>query len=82
VENRFANAWLLESMSVFAVDLPDTLSGECPPHTISVYRLWNGRKDSNHRYTTNASVRQAMIARGYVPEGYGPQGVAMCAPAL
>jgi hypothetical protein len=82
VETRFANAWLLESMSVFAVDLPDTLSGECPPHTISVYRLWNGRKDSNHRYTTNASVRQAMIARGYVPEGYGPQGVAMCAPAL
>ncbi|HLX29727.1 MAG TPA: hypothetical protein VKV24_14700 [Casimicrobiaceae bacterium] len=82
LKDRFANAWLLESTDVFAVDLPDSVSGECPPHTMSVYRLWNGRKDSNHRYTTDPSVRQAMIARGYVAEGYGPQGVAMCAPAL
>jgi hypothetical protein len=52
-----------------------------PGQTIPVYRLWNQRADSNHRYTTDATVRAQMIARGYVSEGYGPLGVAMCAPS-
>jgi hypothetical protein len=43
-----------------------------------VYRLWNHRADSNHRYTADAATRAAMLARGYAPEGYGPLGVAMC----
>ena len=37
------------------------------------------RVDSNHRYVTDPVLRLQMIARGYVPEGYG-EGVAMCAP--
>ena len=41
--------------------------------------LWNHRADSNHRYTADAATREAMIARGYVAEGYGALGVAMCA---
>lgn len=80
VRARFGNAWALESTDVFAAALPDTLTGACPPGTTPVYRLWNSRKDSNHRYTTDLSVRQGMLQRGFVAEGYGPTGVAMCAP--
>lgn len=80
VKLRFGDAWLFESSDVFAAALPDTVTGECPSHMQPVYRLWNGRRDSNHRYTTDASVRQHMLASGFVAEGYGPQGVAMCSP--
>jgi hypothetical protein len=45
------------------------------------YRLFNGRTDANHRFTTDLAVRTQMIGKGYVPEGYGPQGVALCALA-
>jgi hypothetical protein len=80
VKARFGNAWLFESANVFAVDLPDSATGECPPRTQPVFRLWNARKDSNHRYTTDVSVRRSMLARGFIAEGYGSQGVAMCSP--
>ena len=80
VKARFGDDWLFESANVFAVDLPDLLTGECPPRTQPVFRFWNGRSDSNHRYATDASVRQTMLARGFVAEGYGPQGVAMRSP--
>jgi hypothetical protein len=45
-----------------------------------VYRTWNQRADSNHRYTAVREIRDGMVARGYVAEGYGPDAVAMCAP--
>jgi hypothetical protein len=45
-----------------------------------VYRLWNARFDSNHRYTTDGGERDRLLSRGYVGEGYGPDAVAMCAP--
>ena len=61
------------------ITLPDVATGACPPGAIPVYRLWNRRVDSNHRYVIDRSLRAEMIARGYVPEGYG-DGVAMCAP--
>lgn len=77
-----------ESPAAFYATLPDPVTGACPPNSDlngfdelrPVYRLWNGRADSNHRYTQDPVVRAQMIARGYVPEGYGPMGVAMCAP--
>jgi hypothetical protein len=34
----------------------------------------------NHRYTTSLDVRRNMLAQGWTAEGYGPLGVAMCAP--
>ncbi|MEO8752956.1 MAG: hypothetical protein ABI624_09785, partial [Casimicrobiaceae bacterium] len=68
-----------ESAAVMYVGLPDLASGACGAGTIPVYRLWNKRADTNHRYTTDPAVRSAMIAKGHVPEGYGPEGVAMCA---
>jgi cytochrome c553 len=69
-----------EAPEVMAVRLPDGVTGACPAGTAPVYRLWNARADTNHRYTTDRAVRQGMIDRGHVPEGYGPEGVAFCAP--
>ncbi|MEP7276605.1 MAG: hypothetical protein ABI812_09635, partial [Betaproteobacteria bacterium] len=39
-----------------------------------------GRTDSNHRYTSDLATQTAMIAKGYVAEGYGPTPVVMCSP--
>jgi hypothetical protein len=47
---------------------------------VPVYRLWDNRADTNHRYTTSAAIRDQFIAKGYVAEGYGTPPVAMCAP--
>ena len=71
---------MLESDDVMRMTLPNTTTGACPAGTIAVYRVWNQRIDSNHRYLTNASLRNAMLSRGYIGEGYGQEGVAMCAP--
>ena len=68
-----------ETPNAFYIGLPDTTTGICPTG-ISVYRLWNQRADSNHRYTRDPNVKAQMIAKGYVAEGYGPNAVAMCAP--
>ena len=73
--------WKQEALNAFEATLPDTTTGACPVATTPVYRLWNNRIDSNHRYTTKPSIKQSMIAKGYVSEGFGPDGVAMCALA-
>jgi hypothetical protein len=82
VLQRFAGAWILESSNVFLVGLPDPATGACPAGMAPIYRAWNNRRDSDHRYTTDRNVQLAMIARGYIAEGYGPppMPVAMCAP--
>ncbi|MCC7122340.1 MAG: hypothetical protein IT493_12350 [Gammaproteobacteria bacterium] len=71
--------YVFESPHAFYAALPDPLTGACPAATIPVYRLWNQRVDSNHRYVTDPVLKAQMIARGYVAEGYGPDPVAMCA---
>ena len=74
-------AWVLETADAFNLDAPDSvLTGVCPAGDIPVYRLWNGRSDSDHRYTTDPAIKAQMIAKGYVAEGYGPDAVMMCAP--
>lgn len=73
-------AFVLESSAAMHVFLPDRAAGTCPAATRPVYRLWNGRSDSNHRYTTDPGIRDEMVARGFVQEGYGPGAVAMCVP--
>ena len=65
---------------MFFVALPDPTTGACGGGTAAVYRLWNQRADSNHRYTTSTATKTQMLAQGYVAEGYGPDAVAMCAP--
>lgn len=74
------HGYIEETPSAFYIALPDTSTGACPAGTLPVYRLWNRRADSNHRYTADAATRDAMLARGYEAEGYGPQAVALCTP--
>jgi photosystem II stability/assembly factor-like uncharacterized protein len=78
VQQRFPQL-VLESSAAFYIVLPDTTSGACPTGTIPVFRLWNARVDSNHRYTTDPAIKAQMIAKGHIPEGYGPNQVIMCA---
>ena len=74
------SGYIEETPNAFYVTLPDLLTGACPATTVPVYRLWNQRFDSNHRYTTSLAIKAQMIAKGYVAEGYGPNVVDMCAP--
>ena len=74
------SGYVQETASAFYIALPDTVSGACPSGTTPVYRLWNARADSNHRYTADASTKALMVSHAYVPEGYGPNAVIMCAP--
>ena len=60
------------------------VSGAAPaklPDHVRAYRLGNHAVSSNHRYTTDPSTRRSMMAAGWIPEGYGVTGVAMCGPA-
>ncbi len=70
-----------ESTAVMYVDLPDQTTGACPAGDIPVYRVWDNRADSNHRYMIDRNLRTQMIAQGWVAEGYGTDQVIMCAPS-
>ena len=80
--------FVFETAAAFYAWLPDRATGRChQPYTTvggfefqPVYRLWNGRADTNHRLTTSRTERAAMIERGWIAEGYGDDGVAMCVP--
>ncbi len=71
--------WRFEG-EVFAMVLPSE-DGRCPTGTVPLYRLYNDARNGapNHRYTTQATVRAAMIAEGWIPEGAGI-GVTGCVP--
>jgi hypothetical protein len=79
VEHGYDGAWLKERADAFYVVGANGTTGACPEGTSPVYRLWNARFDSNHRYTMSAAIKAEMVARGYVPEGSGPENVAFCA---
>jgi glucose/arabinose dehydrogenase len=73
--------FILESTEAMFLAAPDPVTGACAdPQTQPLYRVWNRRPDTNHRYTTSAAVRDQMVAAGGFAEGYGPDAVAMCAP--
>jgi hypothetical protein len=80
VETMFGDSWILETPQAFFVYAADPASGTCPNATAPVYRLYNGRADANHRYTTSTSIRAQMIAQGWIAEGYGPQAIGFCVP--
>ena len=81
IRNQFDKGWILESLEAFVVDLPDQATGACSTGTIPIYRLNNNKADLSRRYTTSLSLRTQFIATGWVKDGYGPLGVAMCGPA-
>ena len=72
--------WTFEA-EVFHVLYP-ALDGSCPASTIPVYRMYNDGQGGapNHRYTIDLTVRAAMLALDWIPEGEGTIGVIMCAP--
>jgi lysyl endopeptidase len=73
--------WTYESGDVFYIALPDQVSGICANGTQPIWRFFNQRT-TNHRYTSDHAVRDEMRAdpATWVPEGYGPDSVVMCAP--
>jgi hypothetical protein len=72
--------WTFEG-EVFNVT-PAGPDGSCASGTQPVYRMYNNGSGGapNHRYTTDASVRTQMLAKGWIPEGFGAVGVIMCSP--
>jgi lysyl endopeptidase len=73
--------WTYESGNVFYIALPDTTTGACPGGTQPIWRFFNQRT-TNHRYTADHELRNEMRAdpATWIPEGYGPDAVIMCAP--
>jgi hypothetical protein len=71
--------FILES-STFLYLYPPTL-GNCAAGQVPVYRVFSNRADANHRYTTSRTVRDQMVAKGWLAEGDGADTVVMCAPA-
>ena len=83
--NQSNGVAVLESDAAFYVFLPDD-NGRCPLlytavgafESAPVYRLWNGV--IAHRLTASKAERDAMVGDGWISEGYGVDGVSMCAP--
>jgi hypothetical protein len=80
VAARFPNTWLLETREAFRIALPNQTNGACDAAAVPVYRVYNQRADVNHRYTTGLLTSRAMVNGGWLSEGYGNDGVIMCAP--
>lgn len=79
VSQRFGHAWLLESGDYFRVELPSVYGGCSGGAIRDLHRLFNNRADVNHRYTTSFAVQNHMqFQRGWIPEGSGTYGIAMC----
>ncbi len=77
VQNRWPGVWTLEQPDAFYIEVPDA-TGACPDDTTPVYRFFNNRRDANHRYTIDLSVRRGMINKAWVPEGDGPRAAVFC----
>ena len=90
LDTHFLSAWpeecavigampgaILESAAAFYAYLPDPVTGSCG-NRYTIYRLWNGLDDANHRWTSDLERRAELVAKGWVPEGAGPLGVAFC----
>jgi hypothetical protein len=71
-------SFTLEDPAFMQMFLP--VAGVCPSNTTEVYRVFDNRRDANHRYMTDRTVRDQMVAMGWLAEGDGPNMVVMCAP--
>ncbi len=78
----FAGA-IEESAEAMDLIVPDPDTGACPAVTpVAIYRVWNGRADMDHRYLTDRDLRDSMVEKGWVREGYGPDSVMLCSPGF
>ncbi len=73
-------AWTFEGIA-FGSPLPDA-NGNCAEGTRPVFRLFNNGQGGApaHRLVTDQITQIAMIHAGWLPEGFGDNRVAMCAP--
>ena len=71
-------SFVLEDPLYMHVFLP--VAGVCPAGSTKVYRVFSNRPDANHRYMTSSTLRDQMVALGWLAEGDGPDLVVMCAP--
>jgi len=69
---------VLETRQAFLAALPDPATGACAANTVPLFRLWNRAHGVSHRFVARKSTRDALVASGWVSEGWGPDGVAMC----
>jgi hypothetical protein len=75
---RFHDAWKLESANAFEARLPAGYYAQpnlCTPGFVPVWRMWNQRTDSNHRFVADIHVAVSMWDKGWLSEGIG-----WCAP--
>ncbi len=80
VNNPQFPGWTFESSNVFYIVQPDPASGACVAGTHPLWRFFHSAV-TNHRYTDDVSVRDTLRADpAWIPEGYGPDAVIMCAP--
>lgn len=63
------------------IEFPNGGSASLYPQA-PIYRLWNGKADGNHRYVIDKAERDAMVARGWISEGAGPDGIVLCGTVL
>lgn len=68
VAERFASSWTLESPNAFESTLPGQADGLCPEGSTRIWRYWNGRPDSNHRYVASYDLQLEMASKGWIPE--------------
>ncbi|MCL4762185.1 MAG: hypothetical protein KJ018_10510 [Burkholderiales bacterium] len=81
VRQQFGASWIYESPAVFYIALPHAATSACPAGMRPVWRFFN-RFTTNHRYTPDVTLRDAMRADpAWIAEGYGPDAVIMCSPA-
>lgn len=79
VAQYWAGVWHLETPAAFYIQVPDSV-GDCPANTLPVYRFFDNRRDANHRYSIDLSVRRGMINKAWVAEGTGVNGAVFCSP--
>jgi hypothetical protein len=77
VRSQRGGVWSLQSQAAFWIEVPDG-DGNCRDGTVPVYRFFNGRRDANQRHTIDLSVRRGLVNRGWLPDGAGADGAAMC----
>jgi len=87
VKTRWPTVWIEESSNVFgtAISVGSRCSDGAGQPYQRVHRLYNNRPDANHRYVTSLSMRDEMLAKGWVEEGRYPDATnhvayAMCVP--